>query len=462
MKDAGFLALLVVYAAGLTALGLALSRRVRSTRDFFVAGRALPPGLLFSTLLAANIGAGSTVGATGLGYRIGLSAIWWVGSAAIGSAVLAFLVGPRIYRLARQHNFYTVGDFLEFRYSRAVRMIFAVTLWLGSLTILAGQIIAMSTILDAVAGLPKPAGCLLGGAVVAAYFSSGGLLTAAWLNVIQLVVKMTGFVLAVPLALSLIGGWSGLNVPSSQPEYLSPIGIGWAGVLGYLAILAPSFFISPGIIQKVYGARDEAAVRWGVGWQALALALYAALPALLGMVAYTRFPALGNPELALPTALKELLPWWLGALLLAAVFSAELSASDAILFMLSTSLAKDFYAPRHPAAGDAQLLRVTRRASALAGTLGVALAIALPSVIEALTIFYGLLTAVLFAPFLAGLFLEFPDARAALAAMLVSLGVALGAYFAGIAQPFLWGIGASGAVMLGFGVAYGFQKPVSA
>ena len=59
-------------------------------------------------------------------------------------------------------------------------------------------------------------------------------------------------------------------------------------------------------------------------------AFYAVLPALLGMIARQAFPHLDNPELALPMVLRELLPWWLGALLLGAVFSAELSAGDAV------------------------------------------------------------------------------------------------------------------------------------
>src|SRR5437773_1720101 len=98
------------------ALGLVIGRRVRGTGDFFVAGRTLGPGLLFSTMLAANIGAGSTVGATGLGYRDGVAAWWWVGSAAAGSFVLAWWIGPAIRRLAARHDFRTVGDFLELRY----------------------------------------------------------------------------------------------------------------------------------------------------------------------------------------------------------------------------------------------------------------------------------------------------------------------------------------------------------
>src|SRR6059058_6660740 len=125
------LGLLLAYSALLVVLGLVIGRRVSGTKDFFVAGRRLGPGLLFSTMLAANIGGGSTVGATGLGYRDGLSAWWWVGSAGVGSLVLGLAVGPRIRRLAAAHDLRTVGDFLEHRYDRRVRAVIAALLWVG-------------------------------------------------------------------------------------------------------------------------------------------------------------------------------------------------------------------------------------------------------------------------------------------------------------------------------------------
>ncbi len=465
MSDYGFLSLLLLYSLVLIGLGLALSRYVKSTSDFFVAGRKLSGGLLFTTLLAANIGAGSTVGATGLGYALGLSAWWWVGSAGIGSLALAFLIGPRIYRLACRHNLYTVGDYLEHRYSRAVRLLFAVLLWLGSLAILAGQLIAMAWILNVVAHIPKPLGCVLGGLVVTVYFSAGGLFSAAWINLLQLTVKMVGFMLAVPWALSILGGWDALHArlaaqfppgaAAPGPEaYFGFTGIGLRGVLSYAVILVPSFIISPGLIQKLYGARDEGAIRRGVGAQAVALLAYAFLPAILGMVALAAFPALPNRELALPTVLKEMLPGWLGGLLLAAVFSAEVSASDAILFMLSTSVAKDFYKTfLNRQADDAGLLRATRGVAVLAGAAGTLAAILLPSVIDALTIFYGLLSVALFVPLLAGLYWQRPTAAAALATMALSVALTLAVHLAtngrgwSILTPFAIGILAGCVVM---------------
>src|SRR5437016_5666393 len=191
-------------------MGLWIGRRVRGASDFFVAGRRLGPGLIFSTMLAANIGAGSTVGATSRGYTNGLVAIWWVASAGIGSVVLAFGIGSRIRRIAAEHGLRTVGDYLEHRYARSVRAITAVLLWIGSIFILASQLIGLGWILNVVVGVPKPVGCAIGGVVITVYFAAGGLLTSAWVNVVQLTVKLTGFAVALPLALRAAGGWSAI------------------------------------------------------------------------------------------------------------------------------------------------------------------------------------------------------------------------------------------------------------
>ena len=331
------LAVILAYAGLLMAVGLWHGRRVAGPGDFFVAGRRLGPGLLFATLLAANIGAGSTMGAAALGYRDGLSAWWWVGSAGIGSLVLAFWVGPRLRRLAEARDLHTVGDFLEHRYGREVRALIAALLWVATLAILAGQIIAMGGVLHAVSGLDPWVGSLVGGAAVTVYFTAGGLLTSVRVNAVQLVVLLAGFLVVSPLVLASVGGLSQVAAETRGIDgYWNPWRGGGSGWF-LLFMIGPSFIVSPGILQRVYAARDDRAVRVGVGLNAAALLVFAAAPALLGMMARTVAPGLDDHNLALPTVLIETLPPLVGALGLAAVFSAELSSADAILFMLATS-----------------------------------------------------------------------------------------------------------------------------
>ena len=174
-------------------------------------------------MLAANIGSGATVGVAGLAYRDGLSAWWWSGSAGLASLVLAFWVGPRIWTLARQHGFYTTGDFLEFRYGPAVRAVVSVLLLLGSVAILAGQLIAGAAILNVVAGAPRWVGSLVGGAIMTIYFTAGGLLGTAMVNTVQLVVMVAGFVVALPFALEAAGGIATLFSAAPRGSPTPPI-----------------------------------------------------------------------------------------------------------------------------------------------------------------------------------------------------------------------------------------------
>jgi solute:Na+ symporter, SSS family len=408
---------LIVYSALFIGVGFFVSRRVQKADDFLVAGRRLGPGLIAATFLAANIGAGSTVGATGLGYAFGLSAWWWVGSAGIGSFILANTVGPKIWALAARNGWRTVGDFLDHRYNRSVRGLIAVLLWFGTLMILAGQLIAISKILETIVGIPKWQGCLIGGIVVSAYFAAGGLLSSAWVNLIQFTVKFSGFILAVPFALAAIGGWQTL-----QPVRETLPGLGGTGILSYVAILVPSFIISPGLIQKAYGARDERAVRIGVGWNALGLLFFAFLPPILGIIARSQYPNLTDPELALPMVMTKLVPPWLGLLTLAAVFSAEVSASDAALFMLASSLSVDLYKTfLRPSASDRDLLFAGRVAAIAGAACAIVLAILLGSIILALQVFYTLMAAALSAPLIVGLYSRRPKAARAIVAIVSSV-----------------------------------------
>jgi SSS family solute:Na+ symporter len=416
---------LLLYAALMVAAGLVVARRVKASRDFFVAARSLPGSMVFVTMLAANVGAGSTVGATGLGYAHGLSAWWWSGSAAIGCLVLGVLVAPRLHRLAAAHGFFTVGDFLEWRFDRSVRVMVGAVLWLGTLSLLAGQLIAMAWALEVIAGLPRATGALLSALVLVLYFSGGGLLASAWVNLLQLVVLLAGFALALPFAWSAAGGWEGLRAAAgadASPAYGSVTGMGTAGILGLAVIFVPSFFVSPGLIQKTFGARSSAGARWASLGNAAALAAFAFVPALFGMAVRAVEPGLANAELALPRLTTDILPPWVGGLALAALFAAEISTADAVLFMLATSLSRDLYqAVLRPRATDAELLRVGRAAAGAGGALGVVLAVVLPSVASALKLFYGVMTAALFMPLVFGMLSSRPGPARARAAIVVSI-----------------------------------------
>jgi SSS family solute:Na+ symporter len=418
------LALLIAYSIGIVAFGLWTARLVRHSSDFFVAGRSLGPGLIASSMLASNIGAGSTVGVAGLAYNDGIATWWWVGAAGIASLVLAFWVGPRLWRLAKTHAFYTTGDYLEYRYGPSVRSVTSVVTCIGALSILAGQLIAGAAILNVVIGVPRWAGSLIGAAIMTIYFTAGGLIGTAWVNTIQLAILLIGFLIALPVALTGAGGLAAVTASAAAPPWFGDFFYSAGPLSGwtFLFLTFPAFIISPGLIQKSFGAASERALTRGIAWNAVALMLFAFVPTLFGMIARVTHPGITDSNLVLPTVLLEQLPAALGALALAAVFSTEVDTCDAVLFMVSTTLSNDIY-KRHfkPDASDQHLLLVARIVAVVAGASGVVLSIFLGTVTSALTIFYALLGVTFFVPIMGGLYVPRASTHAALAAVVTGI-----------------------------------------
>ena len=455
------LSLLLAYAALFVIVGLWVGRHAGAS-DFFVGGRRLGAGLIFSTFLAANIGASSTVGASSLGFAEGLSAWWWNGSAGIGSLVLAFSVGPRMWREASAHGDLTVGDFLERHYGRGMRGLVASLIWLGTLTILAAQLLGVAAVLNVAAGLSVLTGCAIGALVTVSYFTAGGLLSSAWVNLVQLVVILAGFAVAIPFAVHGAGGWHAITTSSSSAAHV------WASTgptSGWrlLFLLGPAFVVSPGLLQKAYGARDEAAVKRGIAWNGVVLLVFAAAPAIIGLAA--RSLSVLRADLALPTVLAQLLPPSVGIIALAAVFAAEVSSADAVLFMLATSASRDLYRGfLRRDASDTEVLRVARIAAIVGSACGIGVALLYGSVRAAVSVFYAILTVTLVVPIVGGLYVPGAGRREGLASILAGVPVLVVTHYLshgegyGVISPALAGVMASAAAFGLVRVARGAGK----
>ena len=421
------LAFIFVYAIILVAVGAVIGRKAKSASDFFVGGRKFGAGLLFTSLIAANLGAGSTVGVSALAYTHGVSAWWWIGSAGIGSLILAYIVGPKIWRISREKNYYTLSDYLDDRYSRAFSGLISVMMAAGTLALFAGQLLGIAWILEVAAGIPKEHGVIIGAVVTTLYFAAGGLLSSAVVNIVEVAVILAGFLVAVPYALSYAGGIEGIKSAVSNPGYFDAFGMGAGAIIGYIVMLVPSFFISPGLIGKVFAAKDEKSVKTGTALNGLVQLAFAVIPVIIGMCAGACLPGLSRADLALPSAMKEMMPFFAASLALAGIFAAEVSTADTVLYMLAGSITNDIYKRfMNPGISDKNLLRLSRIVTIICGVVGVILALRLESIISALTIFYSLMSVSLSAPLLFGLFTS--RANNAGAVMSAVLGAGLTVY----------------------------------
>src|SRR5690606_28329230 len=90
---------IVVYLAGMLAMGWWGMRRARSKSEFLVAGRRLGPAMYSGTMAAIVLGGASTIGGVGLGYQYGLSGAWMVFTIGLGLLALSVFFSARIARL---------------------------------------------------------------------------------------------------------------------------------------------------------------------------------------------------------------------------------------------------------------------------------------------------------------------------------------------------------------------------
>ena len=116
------MALVAVYLVSVTGLGLWLTRGVKTSRDYFLAGKSLPWWAVGMSLVVSDIGAKDMVGLAADGYRYGLVMMNFdfIGCA-FPVLAAAFLFMPFLWIA----GVYTVPEYLGRRYNSTVRTFFA-------------------------------------------------------------------------------------------------------------------------------------------------------------------------------------------------------------------------------------------------------------------------------------------------------------------------------------------------
>ena len=115
--------MIAFWVGGTSLLGMYFGRYVETTRDYLLAGRRLNWWQASLAHAADAVDATDFIGASGQGYRAGLSNVGflWYG-AGIGFLVMSRWITPLLYRA----RVYTNAEFLELRYNLAMRITSAV------------------------------------------------------------------------------------------------------------------------------------------------------------------------------------------------------------------------------------------------------------------------------------------------------------------------------------------------
>ncbi|WP_405664006.1 sodium:solute symporter [Streptomyces sp. RK9] len=411
---------IVVYLAGMLAMGWWGMRRAKSKAEFLVAGRRLGPWMYSGTMAAIVLGGASTIGGVGLGYTHGLSGAWMVFTIGLGLLALSIFFSARIARL----RVYTVSEMLDLRYGGRAGVLSGVVMWAYTLMLAVTSTIAYATIFDVLFDMNRTLAIVIGGSIVVAYSTLGGMWSITLTDMVQFVVKTVGvLLLLLPIAVVKAGGFGEMR-DKLPDEYFAPLGIGAETIFTYVLIYTFGMLIGQDIWQRVFTARSDKVARYGGTVAGTYCLVYALAGAVIGTAAKVMYPKLPSADAAFATIVKDELPMGVRGLVLAAALAAVMSTSSGALIACATVANNDIWArvrgvvradsgggePHDEVKGNRLFILVM-------GVAVICVAIALNDVVQALTVAYNLLVAGLLVPILGGLLWRRGTGAGALAAV---------------------------------------------
>lgn len=213
--------IMLLYFVFVLGIGFFLKRSMKTSTDFFLAGRSIPAWICGLAFLSANLGAQEVIGmaASGAKYGIATCHFYWIGAIPamifVGIFMMPFYYGSR----AR-----SVPEYLCLRLDEKTRGLNAVsfavmTVFSSGISMYAmAKLIQVLHIFDSLfstLGLPNSAifhvSIVLSALIVFAYIFLGGLTSAIYNEVLQFFLIVAGFLPLVYLGLKNVGGWGGLK-----------------------------------------------------------------------------------------------------------------------------------------------------------------------------------------------------------------------------------------------------------
>ena len=378
------IALVVSYLAVVTLLGLWLARGIRSSRDFFLAGRSLPWWAVGMSLVVSDIGAKDMVGLATDGYRFGLVMMNFdLIGCVFPVLVAAFLFMPFLWMA----GVYTIPEYLGLRYNAAVRTFFAIVWALFMIGTVGVIFVSAAVIFRSLLGWSLWFSIGVTAILVGIYTTVGGLKAVVVTDTLSCIVLTAGAALICILGLARVGGLAGLHETVSQLEWTEHhfhlvlpadhFEFPWPAVLlGLGFVLGPAYWIgNQAIVQRTLGSRSRGQARASYVFCAvlkLFFPLLLVLPGLIGLALFHEqlgapfLDAAGTPNPAwngdavLPMLIGELLPTGVLGLVVGAFLAGVLSNLDSYINSASTLVVTDLYRPLLPGAGDRHYLRVGR------------------------------------------------------------------------------------------------------
>ena len=270
--------IMLVYFVFVLGIGFALKRYMRTSNDFFLAGRSIPAWVCGLAFISANLGAQEVIGmgASGAKYGIITSHFYWIGAIPamvfVGIFMMPFYYGSK----AR-----SVPEYLRMRFDEKTRALNAVSFAIMTVFSSGISMYAMALLIQTLGlfdGILPHAmifhvSIFLSALIVLGYIFLGGLTSAIYNEVLQFFLIVAGFAPLVWIGLRNVGGWQGIK--TRLPETMThswkgmahastnSLGVEWVGLaMGLGFVLSFGYWCTDFlVIQRAMAADSEVNAR---------------------------------------------------------------------------------------------------------------------------------------------------------------------------------------------------------
>lgn len=427
------------------------SKKQKTSKDYFLAGRNIGWFAVGASLFASNIGSEHIVGLAGQGTSSGMAMAHWELHAWV-LITLGWVFVPFYYR----SGVYTMPEFLEKRFNSTARWILSVVSLIAyvvtkvSVTVYAGAMVFQTLLPDMsfhvgsfVVG-PFWIGAFATVILTGIYTVFGGLRAVLYTDTAQAMILLVGSFFITFFGLSKLGGWGELvSVCKSNADQfalwrpMSDPDFPWLGILIASPVVGIWYWCTDQyIVQRTLAAKNLTDARRGTIWGAFLKVwpvMIFLVPGLIGYALHVKgVEGFSIPtedgvikgDMVFPTMVASLLPVGLRGLVVGGLLAALMSSLSSLFNSCAALFTVDIYKKLHPTSSEAMLVHVGRLATGVIVGLGLLWIPIMPLIAEGglyqyLQSVQSYLAPPITAVFLLGLFFKRVNAKGAVAGLLV-------------------------------------------
>ena len=329
-----FLIALGIYLLIFLIISLLDMKGIKTFTDYAVAGRVQGSFAVTMTLLATVVGASTTIGICDTVYSIGFPGIWWLAFGAIGLILQSVFISGKV----RATEADTLPDLAKITVGRGAELIIALIIVISWIGVIAGQLVAMNSLISFATGRNDTWLFVIVSAVVIIYTLIGGQSSVVKTDKLQFIIIIVSSVLCCAYLYLVKGDATGnvaTNIELLNDNYTT------RNLLTQFFVIGGVYFLGPDIISRNFISRDENTAKKSALIAGIGLFGFSLVITLIGMwIRYNVTP----DQLADSKALMYIagvLPKYISIPLIFGLLSAILSSTDTCIINASSIFVKD-------------------------------------------------------------------------------------------------------------------------